>query len=122
MKHFEFKHSLFGYAKLVDSIRLDDLNEDDTESYLSGTFQVLSSSEDANLEVKKKDRFGRPVTWLAPHLGQFKSYESMVSCWRLHVLAFWKRDVELATIGGIVCHLFIRNGCAGATDESWAKY
>ena len=108
MKHFEFKNSLFGYEKLVEGIRLDDLNEDDTESYLSGTFQVLSRAEaggkgsshnkrnktkgaiaaDAGSRgrsvagfagSKKTDQYGRPVTWFAPHLGQFKSYRSMVS-------------------------------------------
>ena len=106
MKHFEFKNSLFGYEKLVEAIRLDDLNEDDTESYLSGTFQILSRAEAgakgsshikrnkakgataagsgggtaaAFAGSKKTDQYGRPVTWFAPHLGQFKSYRSMVS-------------------------------------------
>ena len=121
MKHFEYKNTLFGYEKLVETIRLDDLDENDTEAYLSGTFQVLSSSNSSSFASKrsstngsaaggdsspngnkkkgeddkdnskksastadassrmKKDQHGRPVTWFAPHLGQFQTYQSMVS-------------------------------------------
>ena len=51
LRHFKTKLQLFGEDKLVRDIVLDDLNENDMESLLSGGFQVLKDRDAAGRSV-----------------------------------------------------------------------
>jgi len=63
LKFFEMKMQLFGKDKLVQDITLADLDEDDTENLLGGSFQILPIA----------DRSGRRIILELPGLRAFKS-------------------------------------------------
>lgn len=67
--HFESKLELFGANKLVKDITLDDLDEDDMEVLLSGSFQSLPT----------KDQAGRAVIFISQKYFNYKTWQSKVS-------------------------------------------
>ena len=68
VKHFEYKSVLFGADKIVKTITMNDLDEDDMESLLTGSFQF----------AKSKDRAGRTVLLVTQSAYKFKSWINQV--------------------------------------------
>ena len=69
VKHFEYKHQLFGEHRLVKTITLDDLDEDDMEMLLSGSAQFCTHT---------KDRGGRTILFATQSAYKYKSWKNLV--------------------------------------------
>jgi hypothetical protein len=75
--YFESKLELFGANKLAKDITLDDLDDDDMEGLLSGSFQSLPT----------KDQAGRAVIFISQEYSNYKTWQSKVRgqfvliCW-----------------------------------------
>ena len=72
VKHFECKQELFGDAKLVEDITLDDLTPEDMDCLMSGSTQILP----------KKDSAGRTITCANQNHFNFKH-------WREYLRVTW---------------------------------
>jgi hypothetical protein len=68
VNYFQHKMELFGEEKLVKTISLDDLDEDDIAELSTGSFQFLP----------QKDSRGRPICFVIQNLFNYKSWQSKV--------------------------------------------
>jgi hypothetical protein len=66
--HFDHKLALFGEAKLVKRITLEDMDEDDMAAVKTGNFEFLP----------QKDQSGRPIFVTALNRFEYKSWENQV--------------------------------------------
>jgi hypothetical protein len=68
ISYFDFKLELWGLDRLVKPISLNDFDEGDMESLLSGSMQIPAT----------KDRSGRPILYVEQKLHKYKTWENLV--------------------------------------------
>ncbi|KAG7361442.1 hypothetical protein IV203_036542 [Nitzschia inconspicua] len=66
VSHFHYKTELFGEHKLVKDITFDDLEPEDVEEFMGGSYQF----------VPQKDSRGRPICLVIQKLFAYKSWQS----------------------------------------------
>jgi hypothetical protein len=96
VNYFHHKLRLFGLDKLVKSITLDDLDQDDLTDMFSGSLQILPV----------KDRAGRTVVVSFHDKHQYKTFENHVRGWqpRKDVIPPNYNDKYMLT--GLICFAF----------------
>ena len=69
IKHFEYKHVLFGESKLVQTITLADFNQDDMDTFNTGCCQFSNET---------RDRGGRCIFYVTQTAYKYKSWINLV--------------------------------------------
>jgi hypothetical protein len=108
-KYFQNKLELFGEAKLVKRITLDDMDEEDMETVQTGAVQILSL----------KDRAGRSVIFAAQQHYKYKRWQNQV-CGKSEIYIIRKARVDAHLFGNSHDCLFFRYVIVGI--KSWRPW